>query len=227
MNKNPQILAKKLNLVFNQYQLFDLALTHRSVGIKNNERLEYLGDSVLGFIIAKKLYEMFPNAKEGDLSRLRASMVNQRSLAVLAKEHNIGDYLILGDGEIKNKGYKKDSILSNTLEAIMGAILQDQGVQVCQNWVLDIFNKRLLKLDVNNWQKDYKTKLQELMQAKKNTLPIYKLEQTTGEYHAQTFSVICKTIMSKQTSIGRGVSIKKAEQEAAEKMLKLINQQNQ
>ena len=120
MIKSPNILAEKLGLKFNQPQLFSTALTHRSKGANNNERLEYLGDSVLGFVIAKKLFELFPNEGEGVLSRLRASLVNQTSLAELARQHKIGDYLILGTGELKSGGYRRDSILSDALEAIIG-----------------------------------------------------------------------------------------------------------
>ena len=128
MTKNPENLAKKLGLSFNKPQLLVVALTHRSMGANNNERLEYLGDSVLGFVIAQQLYALFPTAGEGALSRLRASLVNQTSLAELAKQHNLGDYLILGSGELKSGGFRRESILSDTLEAIIGAILLDQGI---------------------------------------------------------------------------------------------------
>ena len=118
------------------------------MGAKNNERLEYLGDSVLGFVIAQKLYEMFPDASEGDLSRLRASLVNQTSLAELAREHKLGDYLILGSGELKSGGYRRDSILSDALEAIMGALVKDQGIEPCRDWVLGLFASKLAELDL-------------------------------------------------------------------------------
>lgn len=225
MIRSPEILAKKLGLTFDHPQLFIMALTHRSMGAKNNERLEYLGDSVLGFVIAEKLYELFPSASEGDLSRLRASLVNQNSLAELAREHNLGDYLILGSGELKSGGYRRDSILSDALEAIMGALVKDQGMNICQQWVLNLFSNKLAELDLNKSHKDPKTKLQELMQARKTELPEYVLDKMSGAAHAQTFSVKCTTLLVKEACTGIGVSRKKAEQDAAEKMLIIINKQ--
>lgn len=227
MTRSPEILAKKLGLTFGHPQLFIMALTHRSMGSKNNERLEYLGDSVLGFVIAERLYEMFPAASEGDLSRLRASLVNQSTLAELAREHNLGDYLILGSGELKSGGYRRDSILSDALEAIMGALVKDQGMSICQDWVLNLFVNKLAELDLNKSHKDPKTQLQELMQARKSELPEYVLEKMSGAAHAQTFSVKCTVDLVKEASIGSGISRKKAEQDAAEKMLVIINQKMQ
>ena len=226
MIKKPDVLAKRLGLSFDQPQFFILALTHRSMGARNNERLEYLGDSVLGFVIAQKLYEMFPDASEGDLSRLRASLVNQTSLAELAREHSIGDYLILGSGELKSGGYRRDSILSDALEAIMGALLKDQGIQVCQDWVLNLFSNKLAELDLKKSQKDPKTQLQELMQSRKIELPVYELVKMTGAAHEQTFSVKCTTILANESCVGTGVSRKRAEQSAAEKMLLVIKKKN-
>ena len=123
MIKKPEVLAKRLELQFQDISLFVQALSHRSSGSRNNERLEYLGDSVLGFVIAQRLYELFPEAGEGVLSRLRASLVNQTSLAELARQHQLGDYLILGSGELKSGGFRRDSILSDALEEIIGALL--------------------------------------------------------------------------------------------------------
>lgn len=227
MIKKPDILAEKLGLSFDQPEFFTLALTHRSMGAKNNERLEYLGDSILGFVIAEKLYEMFPGADEGELSRLRASLVNQGALAELAREKNIGDYLILGSGELKSGGYRRDSILSDALEAVMGALLKDQGILKCKAWILDIFSEKLAGLDLKTSEKDPKTRLQELMQSRKIELPVYELVQMTGAAHAQTFSVKCKVnVEGVKACVGVGVSRKKAEQDAAEKMLKLIKKKN-
>jgi len=225
--RKPEVLIKKLDLSFNQPELFTMALTHRSMGAKNNERLEYLGDSILGFVIAEKLYEMFPAASEGELSRLRARLVNQGSLASLAREHNLGDYLILGSGELKSGGYRRDSILSDAVEAIMGALLKDQGVLECKEWILKIFAEKLSELDLNKSEKDPKTQLQELMQSRKIELPVYELIQMTGAAHAQTFSVKCTTNVEKvESCTGIGDSRKKAEQSAAEQMLKLIKKKN-
>lgn len=227
MIKQPEILAKKLGLVFSDSRLFVTALTHRSMGAHNNERLEYLGDSVLGFVIAQKLYELFPEAGEGALSRLRASLVNQNSLAELARLHNLGDYLILGSGELKSGGFRRDSILSDALEAIMGAILKDQGINVCQNWILQLFADKLAALKADDWTKDPKTRLQELMQSKRKPLPVYELVGMSGADHAQTFEVKCSVVVTQEVCIGVGISRKKAEQAAAEKMLILLQTRDQ
>jgi len=148
-----------------------MALTHRSANSNNNERLEFLGDSILGFVVAQKLYDIFPSASEGVLSRLRANLVNQSSLADLARKHQLGDYLLLGSGELKSGGFRRDSILSDALEAIMGALFKDQGIEACQLWVEQLFAEKLGNLSLENWQKDPKTQLQELMQSKKQALP--------------------------------------------------------
>lgn len=219
MIKAPKLLCKKLGLQFNEPEWFVLALTHRSMGAKNNERLEFLGDSILGFVIAEALFEKFPTASEGVLSRLRASLVNQESLAELAVKHNIGDYLILGSGELKSGGYRRASILSDALEAIMGAIVKDQGKKSSKTWILELFAERLQALSLDNWEKDPKTRLQELLQARQMDVPKYTLVSQKGLPHEQTFNVKCSTSLSEKTFIGTGVSRKKAEQHAAELML--------
>lgn len=226
MTRNPDILAKKLGLTFFQPQLFVMALTHRSKGMNNNERLEYLGDSILGFVIAEKLYSLFSTASEGDLSRLRASLVNQQSLAELAREHKVGDYLILGSGELKSGGFRRESILSDALEAIMGALILDQGVEKCRQWILILFARKLSELDLANCQKDPKTQLQEFLQSRKKDLPNYELEKMKGADHAQIFCVRCTTILLTESCIGEGISRKRAEQAAADKMLKLFKKNN-
>ncbi len=222
MIKSPEILCKKLGLSFSQPEWFILALSHRSVGAKNNERLEFLGDSILGFVIAEALYNKFPEASEGVLSRLRASLVNQESLAALARQHHIGDYLILGSGELKSGGYRRASILSDALEAIMGAIIKDQGIESCKAWILQLFAERLAELRLDNWQKDPKTRLQELLQAKQLDIPTYTLASQSGLPHEQTFKVECSIPMYDKKIVGTGVSRKKAEQHAAELMLAKI-----
>ena len=226
MIKKSEILAKKFGLTFNQPQLFKIALTHRSAGAKNNERLEYLGDSILGFVIAESLYAQFPAAGEGVLSRLRASLVNQTTLAEIAREHNIGDYLILGSGELKSGGFRRDSILSDAMEAMMGALLLDQGVDACRNWILSLFAKKLSEIKLDNWNKDPKTRLQELMQSRKKELPVYELLSMSGADHAQTFEVKCSVPITTKTSLGVGISRKKAEQAAAENMLIYLEDQD-
>ncbi|MGZ4995275.1 MAG: ribonuclease III [Methylobacter sp.] len=225
MIKKPDELCKKLGLAFNNPQLFTMALTHRSASPNNNERLEFLGDSILGFVIAQKLYELFPGACEGVLSRLRASLVNQSSLAELARKHQLGDYLLLGSGELKSGGFRRDSILSDAVEAIIGALYNDQGMDACQQWILQLFAEKLKNLSLDNWQKDPKTQLQELMQSKKMELPDYTLITMSGLAHEQTFKVKCTTALIAESCIGTGNSRKKAEQSAAELMLELLNKE--
>lgn len=223
MIKKPEELCKKLGLTFNSPQLFTTALTHRSASSNNNERLEFLGDSILGFVIAQKLYELFPGASEGVLSRLRASLVNQSFLAELARKHQLGDYLVLGSGELKSGGFRRDSILSDAVEAIIGALYNDQGMDACQRWILQLFAEKLKGLSLDNWQKDPKTQLQELMQSKKMDLPDYTLMTMSGLAHEQTFKVKCTITLIAESCIGTGNSRKKAEQSAAELMLELLN----
>ncbi len=223
MIKKPEILCKKLGLTFNNPRLFTLALTHRSASSNNNERLEFLGDSILGFVIAQKLYELFPDAPEGVLSRLRASLVNQGSLAELARKHQVGDYLLLGSGELKSGGFRRDSILSDAMEAIMGALFKDQGIAASQAWIERLFAEQLGGLSLENWQKDPKTQLQELMQSKKLDLPEYTLITMSGSAHEQTFKVKCTIPLVEDACVGTGISRKRAEQAAAELMLHLLN----
>jgi len=224
--KKPEQLSKKLGLTFTDPQLLVMALTHRSFSSKNNERLEFLGDSILGFVIAQKLYDRFPDASEGTLSRLRASLVNESSLAELARKHQLGDYLFLGSGELKSGGFRRDSILSDALEAIMGALFKDQGIVVCQQWIETLFTEKLDSLSANSGQKDPKTQLQELMQAKKLDLPEYNLISMSGLSHEQTFTVNCTISLVEETTVGAGITRKKAEQAAAEQMLLLLNKAN-
>ena len=226
MIKKPETLCKNMGLNFNNPQIFKMALTHRSANSVNNERLEFLGDSILGFVIAQKLFDLFPTASEGVLSRLRASLVNQSSLAELARQHQIGDYLLLGSGELKSGGFRRDSILSDALEAIMGALFKDQGIDSCQVWIEQLFMEKLNNLSLDNWQKDPKTQLQELMQSKKQILPEYTLITMSGLAHEQLFKVQCSIPLITDTCVGTGISRKKAEQAAASLMLELLNKDN-
>jgi ribonuclease-3 len=223
--KEAKQLEKNLKLYFNQPELLTIALTHRSMGANNNERLEFLGDSILGFVIAQKLYDAFPDASEGALSRLRASLVNQDSLASLARKHSLGDYLILGSGELKSGGFRRDSILSDALEAIIGALFIDQGIDACQTWILNLFTEKLAELTADNWKKDPKTQLQELMQSRGVELPEYQLVTMSGLPHAQSFKITCRTRLIDEVCTGTGASRKKAEQSAAEQMLLLLQQE--
>ncbi|TAL54974.1 MAG: ribonuclease III [Methylovulum sp.] len=227
MMRKPEALRKKLGLTFNNPELFTMALTHRSASSNNNERLEFLGDSILGFVIAQKLYDTFPDASEGALSRLRASLVNEATLAELARKYQLGDALVLGSGELKSGGFRRDSILSDALEAIMGALFKDQGIVACQQWIESLFDEKLQNLSLNNWQKDPKTQLQELMQSKKMELPDYTLITMSGPSHEQTFKVKCSVPLIEETCIGTGISRKKAEQAAAELMLELLYKDSQ
>jgi ribonuclease-3 len=225
LTEKPEVLAKKLGLRFNDPELFKRALTHRSADSKNNERLEFLGDSVLGFVIAECLYEKFAEADEGVLSRLRSILVNQSALASVARQLSLGDYLILGSGELKSGGYRRDSILSDAVEAIMGAILKDQGMDVARSWILDLFADSIERLSLENWKKDPKTRLQELMQAQGLELPIYLLVSQEGQPHDQHFRVECRVQLMSLTAQGEGASRKKAEQQAAENMLAKLSEE--
>jgi ribonuclease III len=220
----PENLARKLGLQFADSGLLRRALTHRSADNSNNERLEFLGDSVLGFVIAEHLYERFPEADEGVLSRFRASLVNQQALAELARQLKLGDYLILGSGELKSGGFRRDSILSDALEAIIGAILKDQGTEFCRRWILELFEKPLASLSTDNWKKDPKTRLQEFMQSQGLELPIYILISMEGQAHNQFFRVECRVPLMPETTQGEGPSRKKAEQSAAEQMLAQLSE---
>jgi len=223
LTKSPDTLSKDLGLGFRNMKLLSSALTHRSAGPNNNERLEFLGDSILGYVIANYLYDRFPNEKEGVLSRMRSNLVNQETLADLARSFYLGDYLILGVGEQKSGGFKRDSILSDAFEAIIGALSKDQGIETCEKWLLNLFAKRLKCLTLNTKIKDPKTLLQELMQSKGLELPIYTLLNQTGSPHNQIFEVECSVSIVTNSAVGEGVSRKKAEQQGAEKMLSQID----
>lgn len=219
MIQEPEKLARKLGLRFSQPDIIRRALTHRSANPDNNERLEFLGDSVLGFVIAERLYQKFTEADEGVLSRLRATLVNQTSLANIARKLHLGDYLILGSGELKSGGYRRDSILSDAMEALIGALLLDQGMEACRVWILDLFAEQIDGLSLRDWKKDPKTRLQESMQARGLQLPLYTLRSVVGQPHEQSFVVECQVSLTDETCEGRGSSRKRAEQESAEKML--------
>ena len=219
MIQEPEKLARKLGLRFSQPDIIRRALTHRSANADNNERLEFLGDSVLGFVIAERLYQKFTEADEGVLSRLRATLVNQTSLANIARKLHLGDYLILGSGELKSGGYRRDSILSDAMEALIGALLLDQGMEACRVWILDLFAEQIDGLSLRDWKKDPKTRLQESMQARGLQLPLYSLRSVVGQPHEQSFVVECQVSLTDETCEGRGSSRKRAEQESAEKML--------
>lgn len=224
MIQDSEKLIKKLGLPFNNAVLVRRALTHRSAEANNNERLEFLGDSILGFIIAEYLYTRFRDADEGVLSRLRATLVNQTSLAQIARRLNLGDYLILGSGELKSGGFRRDSILSDALEALIGAVFIDLGMDACRQWILELFEEQIKGLSLDDWKKDPKTRLQELMQSRGLELPVYTLKSVVGQPHEQSFVVQCRIPLITEPSEGLGSSRKKAEQQAAERTLSRVVQ---
>ena len=208
-------LVRSLGYRFNEPGLLRQALTHRSYGTPHNERLEFLGDSVLNCSIARALYDQFPDLPEGTLSRLRANLVRQESLADIAVELKLGDSLLLGDGELKSGGFRRPSIVADALESIFGAIFLDGGFEAVRGVVLQLFKSRLQVIDPNVTGKDAKTQLQEWLQGHHFPLPDYQLTGTEGEAHDQEFVVVCDLPTLKLSTEGRGKSRRAAEQEAA------------
>jgi ribonuclease-3 len=198
------------------------ALTHRSAGGEHNERLEFLGDSVLNCSVARMLYDAHPDADEGALSRLRATLVSGETLGRIAGELDFGDYLRLGPGELKSGGFRRASILADALEAMVGAIFLDSGFDAAFSAVRQIIGARLSGLPEAESLKDAKTRLQEVLQARGLALPIYTLRATTGEPHAQSFAVTCEVPAFGLTASGEGVSRRRAEQMAAQHALELL-----
>lgn len=208
-------LQRYLGHEFQDSKLLSLALTHRSAGGHNNERLEFLGDSILNHIIAEALFARFPQAREGELSRMRASLVKGDTLAEVARELELGEFLVLGSGERKSGGHRRGSILADALEAIIGAILLDAGVDTCRQRVLAWFTSRLERLADNAVEKDPKTRLQEHLQGRGLSLPEYRLLNVQGEAHDQVFTVTCLLQKPEISVEGTGSSRRRAEQHAA------------
>ncbi len=209
---------------FRQTNLLEQALTHRSYSRQlNNERLEFLGDSVLNLIISNHIYRRFSDADEGDLSRIRASLVKEETLAQVARQINLGDCIHLGGGELKSGGFRRASILADALEALIGAIYLDSDYTQTEAAVLHLYQDKLHSIDAGANLRDPKTRLQEYLQANKNNLPSYQVEQTTGKAHDQVFNVSCKLLDLDMQSNGQGSSRKKAEQQAAQKILDLLS----
>ncbi|QAU25067.1 ribonuclease III [Dyella sp. M7H15-1] len=203
---------------FRDAALAALALTHRSAGKPNNERMEFLGDALLGAIVAEMLYETHPAASEGEMSRLRAQLVNGQALAEVARELELGDRLKLGSGELKSGGFRRDSILADAFEALVAAVYLDGGFDACRATVRTLFADRMMALPRSS--KDAKTRLQEWLQAQGRPLPHYELVGTEGEDHARIFEVNCVVIEpAAMTAAGRGSSRRLAEQDAAETIL--------
>lgn len=209
-------LCKQLGYQFAQPQLLQRALTHRSYSAAHNERLEFLGDSVLNCVIAKYLFDTYPDLPEGDLSRLRSNLVNQQTLATLAQQLNLGEQLALGEGERKSAGFRRPSILADALEALFGAVLQDANFATAEKVVLGLYVPFITQIDLQSLGKDAKTLLQEHLQAGKLALPQYNVIEIKGEAHAQTFVVSCEIAQLGLSTQGEGASRRIAEQIAAE-----------
>ena len=222
-NKIPAELARQLAYTFQQPELLDRALTHRSKSAINYERLEFLGDSVLGFAISSELYNRYPNLYEGELTRLRASLVKKETLAALARDIELGNYLRLGEGELKSGGYDRDSILADALEAIFGAICKDSSVTEATRVILHLYRDKLAGLDPHSIPKDPKTRLQEYLQKLSLPTPTYLVRDVTGEPHNQSFVVECHVTVLDQPVRGEGSSRRHAEQEAAAQALELLH----
>ncbi len=199
--------------------LFIAALTHRSASGTNNERLEFLGDAVLNLVIAQHLYLTFPAATEGDLSRLRARVVSAEPLTEIAASLGLGDELQLGSGELKTGGFRRQSILADALEAVCGALFLDGGLPAAERVIHRLFEPRVAALPAPETLKDAKTRLQEHLQSRGYGLPRYTVDRVEGEAHAQTFHVSCEVADLKRRSEGSGSSRRRAEQEAAAKIL--------
>ncbi|MEJ2114573.1 MAG: ribonuclease III [Gammaproteobacteria bacterium] len=218
-------LAKLLGEEFLSSEHCIRAFTHRSVSSKNNERLEFLGDSLLGFFIAAWLFEHFPSYPEGDLTRIRAYLVKKDTLAKIAREHDLGKHLVLGAGELKTGGIRRSSILADALEALIGAVYTSQGFEEACNFVEKLYATRLDSIPTIEQLKDAKTRLQELLQSNGQVLPIYKIVEKHGKSGNETFSVQCVIENCPETFIGVGASRRKAEQEVAELAYEFITKQ--
>ena len=211
-----------LGYVFAQPALCEAALTHRSAGAEHNERLEFLGDSILNCSVARLLYDAHPLADEGALSRLRATLVSGETLAQIAAELKLGEHLRLGPGELKTGGFRRASILADALEAVLGAIFLDAGFDAAAVVVARIMAPRISDLPAADTLKDPKTRLQEALQARGLALPVYTLTAATGDPHLQSFTVTCEVPVFGLAAVGEGASRRRGEQLAAAKLLELL-----
>ncbi|MDU3877568.1 MAG: ribonuclease III [Klebsiella aerogenes] len=208
-------LQRKLGYTFVHQELLQQALTHRSASSKHNERLEFLGDSILSFVIANALYHRFPRVDEGDMSRMRATLVRGNTLAEIAREFELGECLRLGPGELKSGGFRRESILADTVEALIGGVFLDSDIQ-------NVDQTRLDEISPGDKQKDPKTRLQEYLQGRHLPLPSYLVVQVRGEAHDQEFTIHCQVSGLSEPVVGTGSSRRKAEQAAAEQALKKL-----
>lgn len=215
-------LQRQLGHHFSNPSLLIAALTHRSRGGAHNERLEFLGDALLNFTMASELYQRFPKAREGDLTRMRALLVRGETLSEIARSLKLGDYLNLGVGEKKSGGHARDSILADALEACVGAIYLDGGLEVCKQCILSWFLDRLEALNLKAPQKDAKTRLQEYLQARRLPLPVYKVLSMEGDPHEPIFKMECHISIFEESFVGLANTRRKAEQAAAEAALQAL-----
>ena len=212
----------RIGYQFKDLRLLEVALTHRSFGQENNERFEFLGDSMVNFVVAHELFKKFEKAREGKLSRLRASLVRREALAELAVEFELGEVLRLGQGEIKSGGAKRASILADAVEALIAAIYIDSDISTCYELVVSWYKERLEAVSLGDNHKDPKSLLQELLQGKQLPLPEYHLLEVKGEEHDQVFVIECKVALLRSGVQAEGKSRRRAEQQAAEKMLEVL-----
>jgi ribonuclease-3 len=221
-NEQAQVLTARLNYEPRDAALFVVALTHRSADGPNNERLEFLGDSVLNLLLSERLYREFPMASEGDLSRLRARLVSEEPLAEIATTMQLGELLLLGSGELKTGGFRRQSILADAFEALCGALYLDGGLEAVRAKVGPLFEARIAALPEPSTLKDAKTRLQEHLQANGRALPVYAVKRTSGEPHAQHFLVSCAIPQVSVETEGEGPSRRRAEQMAAQAALNAL-----
>lgn len=216
-------LMQVLDYQFQNIDHLQQALQHRSVGNNNNERLEFLGDSIINFLIADALYGCYPNAQEGVLTRMRARLVCGETLSEIAKQIELGDFLILGKGELRSGGHQRQSILADALEAILAAIYLDGGLESVKSVIKPWFEQRINTVsEANQRQKDPKTQLQELLQAKKLPLPVYEIIEVSGEPHDQLFVISCQIELLPEPIIAQGRNRRQAEQQAAQEVLMVL-----
>lgn len=215
-------LERRIGYNFRNHELLFQALTHRSASENHYERLEFLGDSILSVVIAEQLYFRFPKSPEGDLSRMRATLVCGTMLAKVARNFELGKFLKLGPGELKSGGFRRDSILSDAVEGIIGAIFLDSDMQTARAIVLQWYTPLLDNIKPGDNQKDAKTRLQEFLQGRQFDLPLYEVEATEGQAHNQRFTVSCTVALLAEPVIATGTSRRKAEQTAAAKAIELL-----
>ncbi len=207
--------------------MLEQALTHRSIGNNNNERLEYLGDAILGFVITDIIYQQFPTASEGELTRLRASLVKGEKLAEISREIQLSNQIKLGTGELKSGGWRRDSILANTLEALIGAVYLDSGIERCREFILNLYKTHLDNVNPADIKKDAKTQLQEYLQSRTQSVPEYKVISETGSSHEPEFTVSCKIDLFDEAVIATGKSKRKAEQAVAKQVIIMLESRDE